>query len=155
MESQAPIQKPRMLPPVWLMLSIAAVFILDRWLPMTQLTPRLAHWSAWLLPLPGFVVLLIPSLSFFKANTGIIPFSDSTTLIRTGLYRVSRNPIYLGMALIVAGFALRLGSLGAWVPVPLFALIIHRNFVLKEEIFLLNIYGDQYREYMRQVRRWI
>lgn len=155
MEAKVPYQKPRILPPVWLTISIAAILALDHWLPIVQLTPRLTHVSAWLLLLPGFAVVLIPSMSFFRAKTGIIPFSDSTTLIQTGLYRISRNPIYLGMVLIQAGLAWKLGTLGAWIPVVLFALIIHREFVLKEEAFLLNIYGDQYREYMRRVRRWI
>ena len=155
MEKQVPFKKPRILPPIWLAISIAAIFILDRWLPIAQLTPRLSHFSAWLLPLPGLVCVLVPSMSFLRAKTGLVPFTESTTLIRTGLYRVSRNPIYLGMVLILAGFAARLGSLGAWIPVPLFALIIHRNFVLNEEAFLLNIYGEEFREYMRQVRRWI
>jgi len=155
METKVPYKKPRILPPVWLTISIAAIFALDHWLPIAQITPRLTHLSAWLLLVPGLLCVVMPGLSFFRAKTGIVPFSDSTTLIKTGLYRVSRNPIYLGMVLILAGLAWKLGTLAAWIPVVLFALIIHREFVLKEEAFLLNIYGDQYREYMRRVRRWI
>ena len=155
MEANVPYQKHRILPPVWLTISIAAILALDHWLPIAQLTPRMTHVSAWLLLLPGLAFALIPTLSFFKAKTGIIPFSDSSTLIKSGLYRISRNPIYLGMVLILAGLALKLGTLAAWIPVALFAVIIHRQFVLGEEAFLLNIYGDQYRDYMQRVRRWI
>jgi protein-S-isoprenylcysteine O-methyltransferase Ste14 len=63
--------------------------------------------------------------------------------------------MYLGMALILAGGALKLGSLGAWIPVPVFMAIIQNQFIRNEEIFLTAIYGDEFKQYCQHVRRWI
>jgi len=104
---------------------------------------------------PGFAIMLNPVRAFKRANTGAIPFSKSTALVTTGMYRFTRNPMYLGMALILAATAVKLGSLGGWIPIPLFIAVIHHQFVRNEEIFLTAIYGDDYRNYCNQVRRWI
>jgi protein-S-isoprenylcysteine O-methyltransferase Ste14 len=63
--------------------------------------------------------------------------------------------MYLGMALILGGIAIRMGSAAAWLPVIFFVFIIQRQFVRNEEIFLTAIYGDDFREYCQKVRPWI
>jgi len=147
--------KPRIYPPVWLLFAFAAMYSLNRWVPLLEINAAMTSWPSWALLAPGFLLVIIPAVSFRRAKTGVKPFSKSTKLITTGLYRFSRNPIYLGMALALAGAAIKLGSLGAWIPVPLFVWIIQRQFIRNEEIFLTGIYGDEYREYMTKVRRWI
>jgi protein-S-isoprenylcysteine O-methyltransferase Ste14 len=147
-------KKPRIYPAVWLALCVFAIFVLDRWLPLLQVYPTLP-WASWLLTAPGLILILISAKLFKRADTGIMPFSKSTTLLTGGVYRFSRNPIYLGMALILAGIAIKLGSLSAWLPVVFFVFIIQRQFIRNEEIFLTAIFGDEYRQYCQKVRRWV
>ncbi len=63
--------------------------------------------------------------------------------------------MYLRMAVLLAGIALKLGSLGAWIPVPAFIAIVQHQFIRNEEIFLTAIYGDAFRAYREKVRRWL
>jgi protein-S-isoprenylcysteine O-methyltransferase Ste14 len=63
--------------------------------------------------------------------------------------------MYLGMVLLLVGVALVFGSLGAFLPIPLFVAIIQHRFILGEEAFLESAFGDEYRSYRERVRRWI
>jgi len=148
-------KKPRIVPVAWLLIAATAMVFLNFKLPLVELTPGLSGVPIWLLLGPGSILLIWSAHKFAKAGTGVMPFSESTKLITTGIYRFTRNPMYLGMALFLAGGALKLGSLGAWIPVPLFIWVIDHQFIRNEEIFLTGIYGDEYRDYLKKVRRWI
>jgi protein-S-isoprenylcysteine O-methyltransferase Ste14 len=147
-------KKPRIFPPVWLLICGLAMFALDRWLPLIQLYPPLS-WPAWFLMVPGLIPALVALKLFKRADTGAIPFSKSTALVTDGIYRYTRNPMYLGMAMILAGAAIKLGALGAWLPVVFFIFIIQRQFIRNEEIFLTAIFGDEYKNFCQRVRRWL
>lgn len=150
-----PAHKPRLYPLAWLLIALLAIYLLDRWLPFAGLLPAPYHQLGLIILVPGILILLQSGASFLKAKTGLLPFSEATTLVTGGLYRYTRNPMYLGMVLFLLGVALFLGSLGALIPVAAFAWIIDRQFIRNEEIFLAGIFGDEFRDYMRQVRRWI
>ena len=147
--------KPRIFPPIWLAITFIAMVALDRWLPFMQLFTGGAGLVAWSLITAGLAVVLIAANVFRRAGTGIVPFSESTALVTSGIYRYTRNPMYLGMVLILAGLAIKLGSLSAWIPIPVFVVVIQQQFIRNEEIFLTGIYGDEFLEYKRRVRRWI
>jgi len=148
-------RKPRIYPPVWLALSLLAMFGFDRFLPVMEFSFAGASVAAWSLFGVGAGMVLVAAGGFRKVDTGVVPFSKSTALVTGGIYRVTRNPMYLGMALVLAGVAIKLGALSAWIPIPVFMVIIQKQFIENEEIFLTAIYGDDYRDYCRRVRRWI
>ena len=76
-------------------------------------------------------------------------------LITDGLYRFSRNPIYVSLVALLYGEAIALGSLSPWlVPTHLRA-TISRQFIQREEAMLTEKFGEQYRDYCRRVRRWL
>ena len=103
-------RKPRIFPPVWLLIACLAMFALHRWLPLVQFyAPMPAGWSM-LLVAPGLVLVLIAAYGFKQAKTGVVPFSKSTALVTSGVYRFTRNPMYLGMALVLAGLATTVGQ---------------------------------------------
>ena len=83
-----------------------------------------------------------------------MPFDEATTLVTSGFYRYTRNPMYVGMFLMLAGVAFLMGSIGAALPVLVFILIIRNNFVMGEERFLEASFGQQYLDYKSTVRRW-
>ena len=101
------------------------------------------------------IVPPVSLLAFRGVGTGIVPFDPATALVTGGLYRYTRNPMYLGMVLLLVGVAIALGSLGAWLPIPVFVWIIQARFIVGEERFLEQTFGESYVAYKRGVRRWL
>ncbi|TWT78118.1 hypothetical protein Pla123a_09070 [Posidoniimonas polymericola] len=150
----------RLLPPVALLLSIAAMIALDAWLPIVEL-PAASPWDAWLRWL-GWAAIVAAltvnsaiALSFKRRGTTVFPFRESSVLVTGGLFRRTRNPIYVSMVVVLLGVAAVLGSLGPLVVVPLFMLWITHNVIRVEEQMLTAAFGDDYHDYQRRVRRWI
>jgi protein-S-isoprenylcysteine O-methyltransferase Ste14 len=85
----------------------------------------------------------------------VVPFSDATVLVTAGPYRFTRNPMYLGMAGILAGTAIWLGSITPWLVLPAFMRLIAERFIAPEEAMLERAFGSRYREYCAAVRRWL
>ena len=103
----------------------------------------------------GFLLAFNSISRFIKAKTGVVPFSESTTLITEGFYKYTRNPMYVGMNSFLLGLMLILKN-----PLNIFFLIIFffvvRNmFVLKEEVQMEETFGEDYLTYKRKVRRWL
>jgi protein-S-isoprenylcysteine O-methyltransferase Ste14 len=99
----------------------------------------------------GFWALML----FRRARTGVVPFSDATALITAGPYRFTRNPMYLGMAGILVGTAIWLGSITPWLVLPAFMRIITERFIVPEEAMLERAFGERYVDYRAAVRRWL
>ncbi len=83
------------------------------------------------------------------------PFEHSTHPITGGMYKVSRNPMYLGMVVILLGIAVLFGSISPFISIPVFIWLIQSNFIRLEEAALEETFGDEYREYKTRVRRWL
>ena len=103
----------------------------------------------------GFLLAFNSIARFLRAKTGVVPFSESTTLITEGFYKYTRNPMYVGMNSFLLGLMLILQN-----PLNIFFLIIFffvvRNmFVLKEEVQMEETFGEDYLTYKRKVRRWL
>jgi protein-S-isoprenylcysteine O-methyltransferase Ste14 len=148
-------QKRKILPPVWLLLTLAAMTALHYFIPLVQLiTPPWSYAGAPLIA-AGIAIAAIAAFSFKRAGTAVIPFEPSTTLVTGGLYRFTRNPMYLGMVSALIGTGLIFGTMGSWLPIPVFVWIIRNNFILGEERFLEQIFGRQYTDYKSKVRRWL
>ena len=148
-------QKRKLIPPVYFFLTLVLMAALHWTLPLAHIISL--PWSR-----IGIVLIAVGSVlgghafrGFGKAGTPVIPFERSTALVTTGSYRVSRNPMYLGMVVILTGVALLFGTLSPWLPIPAFALFIQANFITGEERFLEEIFGQQYLAYKRRVRRWL
>ena len=94
-------------------------------------------------------------LSFRMARTTIIPRQDPSALITTGIYRWSRNPIYLADVLFLLGVALILGRFLGLVLVPLYIYLLDRRFIRGEEARLRAAFGPKFTDYAASTRRWI
>ena len=143
------------LPPVILLLSILAQVALHRWFPaVTLLEPPITYVGAALIAL-GIASGAGPVIDFKRSETTVIPFKESSELVVSGMYKLSRNPMYLGMLLILLGVATLTGSLSPYLIAVLFVPILNRRVIRHEEVMLEERFGDAYRRYIGQVRRWI
>ena len=148
-------RKRKIVPPLYLLMTLAAMAALHRFMPITQLLTAPYTHAGWLLVAAGIGIAAVAAGAFQRAGTGIVPFDPATALVTGGLYRYTRNPMYLGMVLLLVGVAVALGSLGAWLPIPVFVWIIKAWFIVGEERFLEQTFGESYVAYKRGVRRWL
>jgi protein-S-isoprenylcysteine O-methyltransferase Ste14 len=123
--------------------------------PTPNLPAALAVASGVLGALFSFALDVSAMRLFLRKRTGIAPWQPSKVLVIEGPYRFSRNPMYLGMALLYAGLALAFGLLWALALLPLVIVIIDRAIIRREEMYLEHTYGNAYDDYRRRVRRWI
>jgi len=93
--------------------------------------------------------------SMARHRTALLPGGATTTVIQTGPYRFSRNPLYVGLIVPDIGLALLSGSLWALVLVPLGVIALVWGAILPEERYLSAKFGTEYAEYCRRVRRWL
>jgi len=148
-------RKRKVIPPVYLLISLVLMWLMQFYLPVYQyIQPPFAYLGI-ITVLCGITMAAISAGMFRRAGTGIEPFDEATTLVTIGFYRFSRNPMYMGMFLVLLGVAFLMGAVGALLPVPVFVLIIRNNFVLGEERFLEAAFGQHYLDYKSEVRRWI
>jgi len=105
----------------------------------------------------GVLIALHALHLFHKAKTthNPIKIDQASSLVTTGIYRFTRNPMYLGMLIILIGFGIKLGSTMALGVIPIFVLAMKYLQIVPEERVLLEIFGDEYAEYCEKVRRWI
>lgn len=108
-----------------------------------------------LLAVIGLVVMFSGVLLFRRVGNNLEPWRPATMVVTTGIYTFTRNPMYLGMALIFAGLALVYDSLAALMLLPVVIIIIQTQVIAREEKYLETKFGDEYRAYKNKVRRWI
>jgi len=105
----------------------------------------------------GFAAAIAGVVQFRRAKTTVNPLRPETasSLVTGGVYRVSRNPMYLGMALILFGWAVWLGNPATVLVLPLFVAYMTRFQIIPEERALTATFGEVFAEYRRRVRRWL
>lgn len=145
----------RLYPPVWFLLFAAAAVVLA-WLWPLQLTlPVFVQPLAFVLAASGGGLALWAALLFRRHQTTPHPYAEASSLVTSGPYRVTRNPMYLGLLLTLIGLGLWLQSLSALLLAPLFVYVINRCNILPEERRLTDSFGEAYETYQTQTRRWI
>lgn len=142
------------LPPVWLALSLLVVWGLDQLVPWGLFGP-LAQPVGGLLVLAGVVLMVVAAVQMTLRRTTVIPRRDPSALVTGGVFRLSRNPIYLGDALILAG-AILWWDVPHGVPVLIsFMALIQHRFILEEERRLRAAFGPAFDQWAARTGRWI
>jgi protein-S-isoprenylcysteine O-methyltransferase Ste14 len=103
----------------------------------------------------GGILNLVADKDFKKFNTTVKPFEYSSALITDGVFKFSRNPMYLGMSLILLGESILFGTLIPFFIVIIFSILMHFNFIKTEEKMLLEKFGQEFIDYKNNVRCWI
>lgn len=127
------------------------------WLfPAQVLLPSGWNWVAGIiLVAAGLAIIVTAIVQMRRAETNVEPWKPTTRILDTGLYGVSRNPIYVAMALVFIGIAFLFNSF--WFLPTLFLVlpVIHYGVILREEKYLESKFGDEYLSYKKRVRRWL
>lgn len=144
-------------PPVLALLLGATVWWLAPLGPAVPWPEGLRIGLAVLLALLGLALDCSGLVAFVRRHTTINPLSPrkSTALVTTGVYRFTRNPMYLGMACLLTAWAVWLGALLPFAAPVLFVLFITRFQIRPEERVLAQLFGPPYTDYTRRVRRWL
>ena len=131
---------------------------------MAQMTPSLSfhlanlQWALFLLLVASGVAIAISAvLRFHRAETTIHPTNPNETarLVTSGIYRFTRNPMYLGLLLLLSGWNMMLGNLASLISLVAFVTYINRFQILPEERILKAKFGAEYETFCHKVRRWI
>tara|TARA_Y100000814_G_scaffold28769_2_gene18715 strand:+ start:527 stop:973 length:447 start_codon:yes stop_codon:yes gene_type:complete len=147
--------KKRIPPPLIAMLCVLIIFLSKSIFPSFVFSYKLQ--LGIFVSTIGFLLLIVSIKSFIDNKTTINPLNlkKSTYLVTSGVFRFSRNPMYLGMLLFLLGTAIILNIIGGLIISILF--IFYMNFfqIIPEEKALENLFGKNYRNYRKTVRRWI
>lgn len=103
----------------------------------------------------AFALLAVSAGHFLMRGTTVMPTREPDKLVTEGIYRISRNPMYLGMLLSLVGVPLVMASVTGLIFALLFFLIMDRSVIPREEKVMEGVFGDAYRRYKLKTRRWI
>lgn len=142
------------LPPLWLALCLLAAWFYGRHVGW----PQFGLWGDLLggaFTVAGIALIVAAAVEFRRYRTSIMPHEWPSTIITTGIYRWSRNPIYLADLLLLIGLSLIWDALPGLLLVPALGMILKRRFILPEEARLKTRFRDAFGDYSARTRRWI
>ncbi len=142
-------------PPVIFLIHVLAAFLLNWLLPLPFVFPKSLELVGYALVLTGLGFAFSAVNQFAKLHTTLDPHGSVSTIVTSGPYRLSRNPIYLGFACTLIGLSLALSSYWGVVLSPLFMILLAQLVIKHEEIYLEKKFGDVYTSYKSRVRRWL
>ena len=143
------------MPPVWL----AGCLVLAWWQssawPVGSFGPGWADFLGGLLVGAGLILAGLALFEMRRHRTTVIPHRAADRLVTTGIFKRSRNPIYLGDAMILTGLILYWDAVLALPLIPIFVWVIERRFILGEERRLRHGFPAAFKRYERETRRWL
>ncbi len=142
-------------PPAWWFLCLIYGIAIHFVWPVKQLIP-FPYTLIGIIPLlwGGFITIQGDQI-FRRRKTTIKPHEMPSRMVTDGPFSYSRNPIYLGMAGILAGVAILLGSMTPWLGPLAFFILMDRVYLPFEEKMLSTVFGSEYDSYRNRVRRWV
>jgi protein-S-isoprenylcysteine O-methyltransferase Ste14 len=145
-------------PPVAVVLLVALMmWLVSLMTPAIELTFFVRVLIAATFATAGIVVALSGVVSFMQANTTVNPTTpnSASSLVDSGIYRFTRNPMYLGLLSMLIGWGVFLASPLALIGTVVFVIYINRFQIQPEESALLNVFGAAFLQYQAKVRRWL
>ncbi len=145
----------RILPPVLTLIVLLAAFLLGWVIPLPVPTPNWLPIVGWSLVCAGIILAAGAISQFIRADTTYHPREGATAIVKSGLYRFTRNPMYLANLFILIGFPLVLNSYWGLILSPALILLMNRLVIQYEERYLEAQFGQEYLDYKSKVRRWL
>jgi len=142
-------------PPVIYLLFLALAWGVESLWPFPLPDNLWTRYLGWGLIDAGVLLMLWAGLLMLRRRTTVNPYGTPRRLLADGPFHFSRNPIYLADTLIYGGVALLWGSLWPWLLLPALIVVMQRGVIGHEERLLGELFGEEYRDYCRRVRRWL
>ncbi|MCF6343518.1 MAG: isoprenylcysteine carboxylmethyltransferase family protein [Devosiaceae bacterium] len=144
-------------PPLVVVIIALLMWIVAKFSPSINLLEQYKYFFLVIFIFDGLLLMLLSAWQFKKVKTTINPMrpNNSSTLVTTGFFSFSRNPIYVADLIILIGWGLFLANLFSLVLIALFVLYMNRFQIIPEERSLEELFGEQYLDYKAKVRRWI
>ena len=144
-------------PPLWMLLFVGAMWVLARQYPLATVIP--APWDrlGWLVMACAPIPVVAALTQFRRAQTTVNPHKpqEATALVTTGVYAWTRNPMYLGLTVLLLGLAIKFGALSPFLGPLLFVPLLQRFQIRPEEHALRLHFGESYDRYCQRVNRWL
>ena len=143
-------------PPIVFLIFAGALYLLARFLPVGNFEFFGREVLMYILGGLGFLVAILALIQFRTKKTTIDPLKPEKTssLVTTGIYTYSRNPMYLGMLLFLIVFALKLGNAFNMLLLAGFVYYMNHFQIMPEEEALTKLFGKEYKFYLKATRRW-
>ena len=145
----------KILPPTHFYIYLVISILLHYAIPIIQVFNYPYYLIGFLFFIIGTGLNIWADILLKKHKTTVKPNEKPTALIEIGAFKISRNPMYLGLAVILFGAGFILGSIISFVGVILFIAAMEMAFIPQEEKMLLEQFGEKYQVYKKKVRRWI
>jgi protein-S-isoprenylcysteine O-methyltransferase Ste14 len=142
-------------PPLVAVLFIVLAYVLGYFIRLPFTIPQIIQYFGLALTLIGFLLGIGAFMEFRKARTTVDPHGSTKHLVTSGIYRFTRNPIYLGFLLMVIGLPLNSGLIWGLVLAPFYMMTMSRLVIEREEAYLEKKFKNQYTNYTSRVRRWL
>jgi protein-S-isoprenylcysteine O-methyltransferase Ste14 len=149
------MNKKKILPPTYSFISLTLIVLIHFVFPIAKFIKFPLNLIGLLPLLSGIVLNILADNSFKKYSTTVKPFEESAVLVTSGTFRISRNPMYLGMALILLGVCILLGSVSPYFVMIVFSILIDFNFIRVEEKMMEEKFRSKWLEYKKTTRRWL
>lgn len=143
------------IPPIWLLAALCLGYVQDRFWPLGLRLGPVTEFLGGLTVGAGLLLIALAAYEMRAKRTTIIPHREAAALVTTGIFSRSRNPIYLGDALILTGCLLYWDAIPSLALIPLFVWIIERRFILREEDALRRKFRADFARYTQNTRRWV
>ena len=154
-DSHSGVPNVKIIPPLVYLAGVVIGIVISIWIP-TKIAPSSLAWTlGGILLICGAILTGSAILKFKDVGTTVRPDRAASTLVVVGPYRITRNPMYLGLALVYVGIAPADQSVWALILLPVVLTIIQRRAIEPEEVFLERRFGADYIRYKENVRRWI
>jgi protein-S-isoprenylcysteine O-methyltransferase Ste14 len=144
-----------LVPPVYFLVALLLMTFFHRIAPGAYLIQEPYSYGGIVLIGLALGLIVWAAFLFRRAGTNIRPYLPATALVVSGPYKFTRNPMYLGMAGVLLGTAVFMGSLTPFVVIPGFMALIGERFIVPEEAKLEAAFGRGYLDYKARVRRWL
>ena len=142
-------------PPAIPIIALVLSWVIGRLWPIEVNWPAWTRWIGWVLFTTPPLLVFSAVRTFRRHHTAVNPRGEVTTIVTSGPFRYTRNPMYLSLLVLYVG-----GMLAFRLPwavvlfVPVF-LALHFGVIIPEEKHLESVFGEQYRLYRHRVRRWL
>ncbi len=144
-----------LLPPVLVLFLLIAMAALTAWFPVGPSTSGSLRVAGIAITVLALVLIASTGRLFSRRRTNIHTFKDPNVLVTEGAFRFSRNPIYLGFAILLLGAALATGTASALFLPSVFVVIANRWYIPFEEARMEEAFGEEYIAYKKTTRRWL